>query len=201
MDFHLRQRADGRQIRLLSCWAGGVRCSGNPGGEILQPLDCVRAWNQLLNQLNRIEPTERRALNRPVVEVEAVDIDIGPNGFPPNSKGRSEKRPLSRQHAAGGYVAQSSGSSSNDASRVWAVGVKRKICVVQKALFSVWRMYHSRPSADRHRVGRWAIDRWAVHALVIMATAYRHPSSYRAIHLGKWCCSRITCASRLVALP
>lgn len=111
MDFHLRQRADGRQIRLLSCWAGGVRCSGNPGGEILQPLDCVRAWNQLLNQLNRIEPTERRALNRPVVEVEAVDIDIGPNGFPPNSKGRSEKRPLSRQHAAGGYVAQSSGSS------------------------------------------------------------------------------------------
>ena len=56
------------------------------------------------SELNKIKPLEFCALERSVVQVEAVNVNPGSHSRPWIEKARAtpKKQPLSRQHAAGG---------------------------------------------------------------------------------------------------
>ena len=70
------QRGQCLQIRELARWLTGVlRPRIQPCGEIVDFLNCV-LWKQLIAESLQIQPFVGRALQQPVVEVEAVDVDV-----------------------------------------------------------------------------------------------------------------------------
>ena len=83
VNFDLRKRAERTQIGVLPGGCSGVSYSGNMGGEVEQPVDRARRGQQQPAQLDRIEPFERRPLDRSVVEVEAIEIDPRSHFLPP----------------------------------------------------------------------------------------------------------------------
>ena len=52
-----------------------------PGGEIAYPMDYV-LWEEGLGQHPQIEPSERCVLEGSVVEIEAVDVEVGDQSLP-----------------------------------------------------------------------------------------------------------------------
>ena len=75
-------------------------------GEGANEVDRIARADQPPSQKIEIEPPVRRAAERAIIEIEAIDIDKDPH-WPSafHDKGRwglHLKRPLSRQHAAGG---------------------------------------------------------------------------------------------------
>ena len=104
MHLYFGQCPERTQVGVLTGWCPGIRRPGNPGGEIVQLVHCMTRREQPAGQFSKIEPLERRILESSVVQVETVYINSGSHGIPQKSKGHSEERPLSRQHAASGYL-------------------------------------------------------------------------------------------------
>ena len=73
-----------------------ICCPRDSGREVLQLFYLMARRENPPGQLDGIEPAERRALDGPIIEIETIDIDVGFH-CPrlENSKGHSEKRPLS----------------------------------------------------------------------------------------------------------
>ena len=74
----IRKSAESSKIDLLAC--GSVRvagCSAHAGGEISDPVNLVTARKELGAELGYVQPLEGGAFDAPVVEVEAVDVDVG----------------------------------------------------------------------------------------------------------------------------
>ena len=79
--FQRLQRFQVHQLPAWPCQVGGARIE--PGREITGALDGV-GWEQDLRQLPPVEPSVRSVLKSPVVEIEPVNVNVGPGqGAPP----------------------------------------------------------------------------------------------------------------------
>ena len=85
-DFDLGQGREGVEVDLLPSGGTGVANPGDAGGKVLQLGDGMAGREQLVRQLDGVEPLERRALER-VVQVESVNMNSRPHGPTPKSKG------------------------------------------------------------------------------------------------------------------
>ena len=87
MDLEARQRGQGSQVRLLPLGLSGIAGTGiESGGEVADLIDCVQR-EESFGQFTQIQPSERCVLEGAVVEVEAVDVDVG-NQLPLSYKDR-----------------------------------------------------------------------------------------------------------------
>ena len=87
MDAQVRDSPKGAEIRLLSLSLRRVsRTIRDDGGEVPDAVDLVLG-QQESRQLPEVQPPVRLALKGPVVEVEAVNVEVGPDGalFPKKS--------------------------------------------------------------------------------------------------------------------
>ena len=71
------------QIGILAPWLGWViRARRNARREVFDFADIMVGLQYVTKQTGEIEPFERRLLQRAVVEVESIDVDISPHVFP-----------------------------------------------------------------------------------------------------------------------
>lgn len=83
-----RQVGNGLQcteIRLLALRLGGITGpTAHASGEVANPIDLVPG-QQELSQSAKVQPTIRRVPQRAVVEVEAVNVDVGADDSHPRN--------------------------------------------------------------------------------------------------------------------
>src|SRR5208337_4094056 len=107
VDRHVRQCRDCPQIGVLAARSPGVDATGDVRGVVVDRLDLAVRRQGRGTHGGDVQPLVRGALERPIVEVEAVDIDdrARHEWDPGQAKGRPDfrpRRPLNLRHAAGG---------------------------------------------------------------------------------------------------
>ena len=103
MDCYLRQGRDRPQIGMLPLQCCRIHTTRDMGRVIVDGLDLAAGRQCGLAHRGDVEPLVRRALEGPVVKVEAVDVDnCSRHTVSVNAEGRPglPKRPLGSRHAA-----------------------------------------------------------------------------------------------------
>ena len=103
VDADLGQRAQGAEISLLPVRLPGiVRSAAHPGREVAYRPDVVLGPQECAAQGVDIQPFIRRALKAAIIEIVAVNIDMGSHASPPKSSSGHKGRRAPRHRSAEG---------------------------------------------------------------------------------------------------